>query len=98
MYHVALAKDYKGDFFCVAEDVANFRELLNLLEDIGAEVVEDQTADWDGDVEGIKLDCYSIDELLTLTDFVGHNNTLEDDCIAIGIQSLSAAERNGSLC
>lgn len=100
MYHVALVKDGKGDFYTVAEDVVTFRELHNLLEEIGAEVIENQTDDWEGNVQAIKLDCFSIDELFVLSDFVGHDDPClqEDDYRAIGFQSYSAAERNGSLC
>lgn len=99
MYHVALIKDGKGDFYGVAEDVANFRELLNKLEDVGAEVIEDQTDDWDDDIEAILEDCYNIEELLTKSSFVSHDDVkgYEDDFYAIGRQSYSVWERNSSL-
>jgi replicative DNA helicase len=100
MYHVALAKDGKGDYYMIAEDVATFRDLLNKIEDIGAEVIENQTEDWDNDVEAIQEECYSIAQLLESSDFISHDdayqNTLDylDECN----QSFTVAERNSSLC
>jgi hypothetical protein len=100
MYQVALIKDGTGDYFLVAEDVDTFRDLLNKLEDIGAEVIENQTDDWDDDVEAIKEECFSIVELLESSTFVSHDDPRlwGDDYYDIGIQSYSVAERNGSLC
>lgn len=99
MFYVALLTDANGSYFYAYDDVANFRELASKLEDIGAEVIEDQTDDWDGDIEGIKEDCYTIDELLTQSGFVSHDDVTfrEDDFYAIGRQSYSAWERNSSL-
>jgi hypothetical protein len=99
MFYVALLTDANGNYFYAYDDVANFKELASKLEDIGAEVIEDQTDDWDGDIDAIKEDCYTIDELLIQSGFVSSDDVTfyEDDFCAIGCQSYSVTERNSSL-
>lgn len=98
MIHVALITDFVGRYATVYGEADSWRDFASQLEDIGACVVENQTEDYDGDLEAIEEDCYHIDSLADNTDFVFYPEDLIDDYYEIGRQSYSVEERNPLLC
>ena len=72
--YVALMADARG-YYCHVHGKANsWDEFHNQLEDLGVEVVEDQTADYDDwDEEEIYEDLFDIAYLRTHTDYVPYS-------------------------
>lgn len=98
MTHVALITDYLGRYATVYGEAPTWREFASQLEDIGACVVENQTEDYDDDLEAIEEDCYHIDSLADHSDFVFYPEDVRDDYYEIGRQGLTPQERNYTLC
>lgn len=70
---IGLVTDASGRYAHVWADVPSWHHYVQLLEDAGAEVIEDQTTDWyDCTKEEIAEDCLSIQQLLQDTDFIPH--------------------------
>lgn len=70
MTYVALCADATGRYVHVYGNHNSWDNFVDQLEDAGCEVVENQTQDWDGDLDSIKEDCVSLQDLLEHTDFV----------------------------
>jgi hypothetical protein len=71
---IGLVTDASGRYAHVWADVTSWHHYVRLLEDVGAEVIENQSADWDGCTrEEIASDCLSIKQLLEDTDFMPHS-------------------------
>jgi hypothetical protein len=71
--YIALIADRSGRYAHVYGTADTWDNLCNQLEDIGCEVVENQTQDWEGcSTDEIAEDCWSIQQLLTKTDFIAH--------------------------
>ena len=71
--HIALIVDARQRYAHVYGEARTFNQFCDQLEDIGCEVVEDQTKDWDDcDISQIAEDCVSIQQLLTESDYVPH--------------------------
>jgi len=70
--HIALVADRTGRYAHVWSQVP-WSQFVDQLEDIGCEVIEEQTDDWDGcSKEEIQADCLSLYQLVNDTDFVPH--------------------------
>ena len=70
---VALVADRTGRYAHVCGTARTWNQFVDQLEDIGCEVIENQTDDWDGCTrEEIQEDCLSVHQLLTHSDFVPH--------------------------
>lgn len=72
MTYVALVADQTGRYAHVYGNANSWSSFVDDLEDIGCEVIENQTQDWDGDLKAIKEDCIYIQDLLKVTDFVAY--------------------------
>lgn len=73
MICVALINDKAGGVAWVYGKAQTFGLFACQLEDIGCEVLEDQTDEWEGCTEEeIAEDCMSIRQLLISSDFVPH--------------------------
>jgi len=71
--HIALIVDRSGRYAHVWGEAPSWNKFVDQLEDLGAEVVEEQTDDWKGRTQDkIAEDCLSIHQLLNDTDFVPH--------------------------
>ena len=71
--HIALIADRTGRYAHVCGTARTWNQFVDQLEDIGCEVIENQTDDWDGCTrEEIQEDCLSVHQLLTHSDFVPH--------------------------
>lgn len=71
--HIALIVDSTGRYAHVYGEARTFNRFIDQLEDIGCEVVENQTREWDGcDISEIIEDCMSMQQLLTKSDYVPH--------------------------
>jgi len=71
--HIALIADYTGRHSHVYGEARTFHQFLDQLEDIGCEVIEDQTEDWAScHISEIMEDCISVQQLLTESNFVPH--------------------------
>jgi hypothetical protein len=71
--HIALIVDWTGRYAHVWGEAPSWNKFVDQLEDLGAEVVEEQTDDWKGSTQDeIAEDCLSIHQLLNDTDFVPH--------------------------
>ena len=71
--YVALIVDAHGRYAHVQAEASSFDQFSDVLEDLGCEVVEDQTNDWyECTTEEIKEDCMSIQQLTTESDYVPH--------------------------
>ena len=68
--HIALIVDRSGRYAHVWGEAPSWNKFVDQLEDLGAEVVEEQTDDWDKDE--IAEDCVAINQLLSGTDFLPH--------------------------
>lgn len=72
--HIALITDASGRYAHVWGEVPSWSKFLNQLEDIGCEVIEEQTEDWEDSTEDeIAEDCLSVHQLLSDTDFIPHD-------------------------
>ena len=71
--HIALVADASGRYAHVWGSARTFKQFIDQLEDIGCEVIEDQTEDWDGCTrDEIAEDCLSVHQLLNDSDFILH--------------------------
>lgn len=72
MTYVALIADLTGRYANVYGNANSWSQFVDQLEELGCEVVEDQTSDYDAfDPEYMKeCDCIPIDKLLEETDIV----------------------------
>ena len=71
--HVALIRDSAGQYAHVYGTARTFGYFACQLEDIGCEVIEDQTEDWSDSLpEEIAEDCMSIHQLLQHEAFTPH--------------------------
>lgn len=70
MTYVALVADSTGRYAHVYGNANSWDNYIDQLEDIGCEVIENQTSEWDGDDKAIKEDCIHISNLMKDTDFV----------------------------
>ena len=69
--HIALIVDATGRYAYVWGEASSWDDFIDQLEELGAEVIEEQTSDWEGYTkEEIDEDCISIGKLLIDTDFV----------------------------
>ena len=70
MTYVALITDFTGRYAHVYGHANSWLNFVDQLEDIGCEVIENQTDDWDDDEEGIQQDCIHILNLTKDLQFV----------------------------
>ena len=71
--HIALIADASGRYAHVWGEAPTWDKFCDQLEDIGCEVIEEQTEDWDGCTkEEIAEDCLSVHQLLNDSDFIAH--------------------------
>ena len=71
---VALVADRSGRYAHVWGQARTFNQFHEQLEDIGCEVIEDQSSDWDGCTrDEIAEDCLSVHQLLNDSDFIPHD-------------------------
>jgi hypothetical protein len=69
--HIALIVDRTGRYAHVWGEAPSWSKFVDQLEDLGAEVVEEQTDDWEGSTKDeIAEDCVAINQLLSGTDFL----------------------------
>jgi hypothetical protein len=67
--HIALIVDRSGRYAHVWGEAPSWSKFVDQLEDLGAEVVEEQTDDWEGSTKDeIAEDCVAINQLLSGTD------------------------------
>ena len=72
-FKVALVTDRRGRYAHVWGEPRSWNHFVDQLEDIGCEVIEDQTSDWDGCTrDEVAEDCMSVHQLLIDSDFVPH--------------------------
>jgi hypothetical protein len=72
-FTVALVADRRGRYAHVWGEPRSWNQFVGQLEDIGCEVIEDQTEDWDGCTKDeVAEDCMSVHQLLIDSDFVPH--------------------------
>lgn len=72
--HVALVADRSGRYAHVWGTAQTFSLFEDQLEDIGCEVIENQSEDWDGCTPGeIAEDCLSVHQLLNDSDFIPYD-------------------------
>lgn len=72
--HIALVADQNGRYAHVWGTAQTFSLFHDQLEDIGCEVIEDQTEEWDGCTrDEIAEDCLSVHQLLNDSDFIPHD-------------------------
>jgi hypothetical protein len=70
---IALVVDSRQRYAHVWADVRSWSQFVDQLEDIGCEVVEDQSQDWhDCTKDEIAEDCLTVHQLLSDTDFVAY--------------------------
>ena len=72
MTYIALIADATGRWAHVYGNANSWANFVDQLEDIGCEVVENQTDVWEGDLESIQEDCIHIQDLIRETDFVSY--------------------------
>ena len=71
--HIALVADRTGRYAHVWGTARTFNQFIDQLEDIGCEVIEDQSTEWDGCTrDEIQEDYLSVHQLLSDSDFVPH--------------------------
>lgn len=71
--HIALVADHSGRYAHVWGNARTFNQFSDQLEDIGCEVIEDQSIEWDGCTrDEIAEDCLTVHQLLSDTDFVAY--------------------------
>ena len=72
--HIALVADRSGRYAHVWGTAQNFALFTDQLEDIGCEVIEDQSIEWEGCTrDEIAEDCLSVHQLLNDSDFIPHD-------------------------
>lgn len=74
-HYVALIADASGRYATVHDDATNWDSFCDQLEDVGCEVIEDQTEDYDGYLpEEYQEDgVVTVHQLLTNSDFISHH-------------------------
>ena len=71
--HIALIADHCGHVAHVYGKAPTFGLFACQLEDIGCQVIEDQSSEWHGCTnDEIEEDCLSIQQLLVDSDFTPH--------------------------
>jgi hypothetical protein len=71
---IALVADRTGRYAHIWTENCTWNQFIDQLEDIGCEVIEDQTEDWDGCSKAeVQEDCLSVHQLLNDSDFVPHD-------------------------
>jgi hypothetical protein len=70
MTYVALIADATGRYAHVHGNANSWANFIDQLEDLGCEVIENQTSDYEGCMEAIEEDCIPIARLIKDTDFV----------------------------
>jgi hypothetical protein len=71
--YVALVADRAGRYAHVWGEAKTWGLFHDQLEDVGCEVIENQTYEWYGCTkEEVAEDCLSVHQLLTHSDFVPH--------------------------
>jgi hypothetical protein len=58
--YVALVIDFDGGVNHVYGNAPNWKQFKFQLDELGLEVIENQTSDWDGDEENIEEDCVPV--------------------------------------
>lgn len=76
--YVALIADATGRYAFVFVEAPSWDEAVDQLEDIGCEVIEDQTdeyeeEDFESDESMRELGVFTISELVASSDFIAHN-------------------------
>lgn len=72
--HIALISDRSGRYAHVWSDLCTWNQFVDQLEDIGCEVIENQTIEWYGCTrDEIAEDCLSVHQLLNDSDFIPHD-------------------------
>lgn len=72
--HIALIVDARQRYAHVWGEAPSWSKFVDQLEDLGCEVVEEQTEDWEESTkEEIAEDCVSVHQLLTNSDFIPHD-------------------------
>ena len=70
---IALVADFTGRYAHIWSEARTWHKFIDQLEDIGCEVIEEQTDDWDGcSKEEIMEDCLSVHQLIHDSTFVPH--------------------------
>jgi hypothetical protein len=73
MIYIALIADATGRYAHVWCDAPTWVQCIDQLEDVGCEVIEDQTSEWEGCTkEEIAEDCLSVNQLINDTTFISH--------------------------
>jgi hypothetical protein len=70
MTYVALIADATGRWAHVYGNANSWANFVDQLEDIGCNVIENETEDYEGVMESIQEDCIPIQDLIRETDFV----------------------------
>lgn len=71
--YIALVADRTGRYAHVWSEAKTWDLFHDQLEDVGCEVIENQTYEWYGCTkEEVAEDCLSVHQLLTHSDFVPH--------------------------
>lgn len=71
--HIALVADRSGRYAHVWGTARTFNQFSDQLEDIGCEVIQDQSIEWDDCTrDEIAEDCLSVHQLLNDSDFIPH--------------------------
>ena len=69
--HIALIADAAGRYAHIWSEARTWNQFVDQLEDVGCEVIEDQTIEWDGcSKEEIAEDCLSVHQLLNDSNFI----------------------------
>ena len=74
---IALVADATGRYATVYGTAPTLHKFIDQLEDLGCEVIEDQTEDYEGywEEDMIEDGLISIHQLITDTDFVAHSGS-----------------------
>lgn len=71
--YIALVADASGRYAHVWGHAPVWAKFCDQLEDIGCEVIENQTDEWDGcSPDEIAEDCLTVHQLLNDSDFIPH--------------------------
>jgi hypothetical protein len=70
---IALVADRTGRYAHIWSEARTWNQFVDQLEDLGCEVIEEQTDDWEGSSKDeIMEDCLSVHQLIHDSDFVPH--------------------------
>jgi hypothetical protein len=68
---IALVADRTGRYAHIWSEARTWNQFVDQLEDLGCEVIEEQTDDWEGSSKDeIMEDCLSVHQLIHDSDFV----------------------------